>query len=91
MHPLFFLALESAEREQVTITPYAAPIPGIRGDSCTAMAKPGTVRSSTQAAGLGLYIHYKMNKCQLCDGGFRPSSSLQAAWDTSIARTTGFM
>ena len=30
-------------------------------------------------------------KRHLCDRGFRPNPSLQAAWDTSIARTTGFM
>ena len=35
--------------------------------------------------------HNKMKKCQLWDRGFRRNSSSQAAWDTSIARTTGFM
>jgi len=32
-----------------------------------------------------------MKKRQLWDRGFRRNSSSQAAWDTSIARTTGFM
>ena len=32
-----------------------------------------------------------MKKRQLWDRGFRRNSSLQAAWGTSIARTTGFM
>ena len=33
----------------------------------------------------------KMKKRQLWDRGFRRNSSLQDAWDTSIASTTGFM
>ena len=40
----------------------------------------------------GIYIYtYKIKKRQVWDRGFRRNSSLQAAWDTSIARTTGFM
>ena len=35
--------------------------------------------------------NYKMKKPQLWDRGFRRKSSLRDAWDTSIARTTGFM
>ena len=38
-----------------------------------------------------LRVYYKMNKRQLRDRGFRRNSSLQAAWDISIAGTTGFM
>ena len=35
-----------------------------------------------------LFYYYKMKKRQLWDQGFRRNSSLQAAWDISIARTT---
>ena len=36
--------------------------------------------------------YYKVNKKrQLCDRGFRRNWSLQAVWDTPIARSTGFM
>ena len=34
---------------------------------------------------------YDIKKRQLWDRGFRRNSYLQAEWDTSIARTTGFM
>ena len=36
-------------------------------------------------------VYCKNKKRQLWDRGSRRNSSLQAAWDTSIARTTGFM
>ena len=37
------------------------------------------------------YIHYKTQKRRQWDRRFRRNSYLQAAWDTSIARTSGFM
>ena len=37
--------------------------------------------------GLPEDVYYKIKKRR----GFRRNSSLKAAWDTSIARTTGFM
>ena len=36
-------------------------------------------------------VYYKMKKRQLWDRGFRRNLSLQAVWDTSITRGTGFM
>ena len=38
-----------------------------------------------------LYILFFLKKRQVWDRGFHRNSSLQAAWDISIARTTGFM
>ena len=37
------------------------------------------------------FEHYFFKKSQLWDRGFRRNSSLQPVWDTSIARTAGFM
>ena len=40
---------------------------------------------------LNIITPFKTKKRQLWDRGFRLNSSLKAVWDTSIARTTGFM
>ena len=56
------------------------------GDTCFYLWSSLSIIAMTPVRRGG--IHYKMKKRQLRDRGFRRNS---AAWDTSIARTTGFM
>ena len=50
-----------------------------------------TFFSSFGAKATLLLVYYKIYKRRLWQRGFRRNSYLQAAWDTSIARTSGFM